>query len=162
LHLALRDVGEDFLRVGVRTLDPGELGRFQAQVFHRALMHAAGRNLDLATRRLHDGRRSVGLAAEDQVLAYELVTRAELDASRQRDAGRESRRRKMRAARGHFFDRRFARPDRVQPQGHAKVLGEPAGEVVGRAFGALAAEVIRIRAVARDDAQLAVVEDLLQ
>ena len=52
LHFALRNVGQDFLGVGVRALDPCEVGMAQPQVLERALVCTAGRNLDLAAGRV--------------------------------------------------------------------------------------------------------------
>ena len=68
----------------------------------------------------------------------------------------------MGASSGHLLDRCLAGSDRVEPHRDAEVLGEAAGQVVTRTLGSLAAQVIGIRAVARDDPQLAVGQDPLQ
>ncbi len=91
-----------------------------------------------------------------------LVARSELDAPGQGDAGREACRGDVGTACGNLLDGGLPGLDRVQPQGHAQVFGELAGQVIGRALGAVAAEVVGVRAVARDYPQFAFSQDPLQ
>ena len=122
----------------------------------------AAADLDLSATGFDDAGRPGGAAPVHEVLPDPLVARPELDAAGQFDARREPCRGDVGAASGDFLDRGLAGLDRVQAQGHAQVLGELAGQVVGGALGAVAAEVIGVRAVARDHPQLAVGQDPLQ
>ena len=48
LHAAARHVGENLLGVGIRALDPDQVRLLQTQILERALVHAAGGDLDHA------------------------------------------------------------------------------------------------------------------
>ena len=122
-------------------------------------MCAAGRNLDLAAGGVADRNGSRSAPAVDEVLAHELITRAEMRAAGQFDARRKAGGRNVGAAGCDLLDGRFARAHRIEPQRHTQALGEPARKVVGRALGTVAAQEIGVRAVTRDHAQLAVRED---
>ena len=136
-------------------LDPGEVGVLQPQFLQRALVRAAHGHLDLAPAGLADRRRPRGAAPIHEVLADAMVARAEMGLRREVDPGGQSGRRDVGPTRGDLADRGLARADGVEPQGDAEVLGKPARELVGRALRAVAAEVVGVRAVARDDPQLA-------
>ena len=134
----------------------------EPQFLERALVRAADGDFDLAARCLLDARRARGATTVDEVLAHALVARPELGAAGQLDAGRQARGGNVGATGRHLLDRRFTRAHGVEAQRHAEVVRELAGEVVGRALGPLAAQVIGVRAVAGDDAQFTLLEDLLQ
>ena len=162
LHLALRHVGQDFFGVGGIAFDPGEIRVFQPEVLQRPLVGAGCPDLDLATTGVHDAGRAGGTASVHQVLTDALVARSELDAPGQGDTCREACRSDVGPACGDFIDRGLPGFDRVQAQGYAQVFGKLTGQVVGRAFGAMAAEVVRVRAVAGDHPEFAVSQDPLQ
>ena len=162
LHLASRHVRQDFLGVGVVAFDPRKVRVLQLQVLQRPLVRAGCRDLDLSTTGVGDGGGPGRAAAVHEVFPDALVPRAELDSTRQGDSGGQPCSRDMGPAGGDFLDRRIARPDRVEAQGNAQVLCKLAGQVVGGAFRAMAAEVVGVRAVAGDHPELAVGQDPLQ
>ena len=95
-----------------------------------------------------DDRDGPGRAATiDEVLPDTLIARTELDATGQRDAGREAGRSDVGPPRGDLLDGVLPGLHHVQTQGNAQVLGKLAGQVVGRAFRAMAAQVVGVRAV---------------
>ena len=109
----------------------------------------------------HAGRPDAATAV-DQVLADQLVAGAELRAGRQFDARRQAGGCEVGPPGRNLGNGRFAGPDRVEAQGNAEAFGKAARELVGRAFRPMAAEVVGVRAVARDDPQLTVREDALK
>ena len=96
------------------------------------------------------------------MLAHAVIPGPEACVRGQVDAGRKSRRRKMGAARLDLVDSLLARPYGIEPERDIEPLGEAAGELVGRAFGTVTAEVVRVWAVTRDHTQLACREDAFQ
>jgi hypothetical protein len=162
LHGATGELVHDLLGVRIRSLDPREIRVLQPQFLQRALVRAACCDLDPASRRLADRGRARAAAPVDQVLADQLVAWAELRIRGQLDPGRQSGGRQVRPPRPDLVDGVFPGPDRVEPQRHAEVLGESAGQLVGWTFRAMAAEVVGVRAVASRDAQFAAGQDLLE
>jgi hypothetical protein len=132
------------------------------QVRSGYVSRAGGPDLDLPATGVCDAGGPRGATPVNEVFPDQLVARSKRDSVRQIDAGGEPGGGDVRTTGSYFLDGGLAGSDRVEAQGDAQVLGEPTGQVIGRAFGAVAAEVVGVRAVAGDHAEFAVGQDPLQ
>ena len=157
-----RDVREYLLGIRIAALDPDELWILRPEVFERTLVGAAVGDLDLPAGRCPKRGGAGRPPAVDQVLAQQVVPRAEGRGCRQLDARAQAGRGQVGASGRHFVDGGLPGAHGVEPQLHVELLREPARELVGRSLRSVAAQIVGVRAVARDHPQLAGRDDPFQ